>query len=54
MAGGKGELFPSFELEGVQMSMPQAIYDLIDVIKAIVIAAFALLAMFIAGGSGRP
>jgi hypothetical protein len=53
MSAGTGELFPTFELEGVQMSMPQAIYDLLDIIKQIVIAAFTLMAMMIAGGSYR-
>ncbi len=53
LGAGDGNLFPEFEIEGTTFSMPQVIYDYIALIKWLVIAAFTLWGMFIAGGSNR-
>lgn len=45
-----GTLFPEFNLEGQLMKIDARVEDLISVIRTIIIAAFMILAAFIAGG----
>lgn len=46
-----GSLLPDFTLEGLQFTPPPEFDATIDLVKAILIGAFTLLAMLIAGGS---